>query len=460
MLKTQIYFLMGILIIVLLIGSMAVQEGFKPKKSNKPATTPLATTPPTTTPPTTTSPTTTPPTTTPPATTSPTTTSPVGSTETDTSNTGSSGPTGSRISNIPIPLGPAGPTGPKGDTGKPGPTGPTGPKGDAGKSVDKDQIIKELKKDYKSDVDERIKNHINTINDAINRGNIVVASLQTENATANDYITKFDKQKADISNSLTEINNAKTETLQYRDQSKQIYVDIQKEVGPIKNYINTINLNSTLNPLPKNTTTDTTNNTTDTTNNITTTDPKSNITITQAFSTMETAYNSAYGGQLMLEGFDNIYPTYTDVSGVANAERNINTLYNDFMNAYYAYTKCVLQNGEDKCTTELETLKSKAKILNDALNTVGDNASLKTKLNELTTTTTTDFKTQMDKVVQTADYIQNLRSDLDMKMADLLDKKSMVKTEAESKFTTTQYAAVGWSILAAGSLFYVFTELD
>ncbi len=459
MLKTQIYFLVGILIIVLLIGSMAVQEGFKPKKSDKPtttpsntapsntapsntapsntapsATTPSATTPSATTPSATTPSATTPSATTPSATT-PSNTTPSNTTSgiiTNTINTNSNRPTGSRTSTMPITTGPT------------GPAGPQGPKGDAGKSIDKDQIIKELKKDYKSDVDERIKNHIDTINDAISRGKMVEESLKTENKTANANISNFNKQKADIKNVLDATIAAKTEAIQARDQGKQTLSDIKKEAGTVVNHINNKKVGDAI----------------------------QNVLSSkkQAFSTMETDYNSAYSGKLMLEGFTDGYPNYDSVKGVADAESNINTKYNTFMGAYYTYTKCVVQNGQDygDCKTKLTDLQTSATILNTAIN----DSNLKSNNNEthnnyrLTTSTSqTDPNAnavgiKMDTVVQTADYIQNLRSDLDMKMADLLDKKSMVKTEAESKFTTTQYAAIGWSILAAGSLFYVFTELD
>lgn len=454
MLKTQIYFLVGILLIVLVIGSMvgSVQEGFKSKnpfaklgkdikkafeKKDDKKSSPISAVN--------------------SAAAATAAAAAAASTKNNTAATGinddaSSGPTG--INNDGFanagpqgPTGPQGPAGPQGDTGPAGPTGTTGPKGDTGPAgpqgptgpAGKSPSIEDLKKTYKNATEDRIEKHIEKINNAIERSNAVIANLnaaqnnlkgnlKTENDRADDYITKLNNKKTEISKIEESAEKARDKAHEFKDNAKTTLEEVKKESGELKNYINDFILK----------------------------------TKTNGFATMETDYESAYNRNIVFEGFadigsssNNKYFDYNDSTAIADLETTVIAKYNDFLKEYYAYSTCVIQNGENNCTDKLSTLQTKASALNDAL------TALKTAQDKLTTSPTNNSTLGMNinTITEKADYIQKIRSELDMKTNELLNKKSLARTEAEAKYTTTEYAAIGWGILAAGSLFYIFTEL-
>lgn len=69
------------------------------------------------------------------------------------------------------------------------------------------------------------------------------------------------------------------------------------------------------------------------------------------------------------------------------------------------------------------------------------------------------FRDRHAKIKSLSESINATRSDLDMKMATLLDKSKGPLPEAQNKHNFENYATIGWSVLATSILYYTFVEM-
>jgi len=73
--------------------------------------------------------------------------------------------------------------------------------------------------------------------------------------------------------------------------------------------------------------------------------------------------------------------------------------------------------------------------------------------------TETQFRERHADIKSLSERINATRSDLDMKMATLLDKSKGPLPEAQNKHNFENYATIGWSVLATSILYYTFVEM-
>ena len=197
-----------------------------------------------------------------------------------------------------------------------------------------------------------------------------------------------------------------------------------------------------------------------------------------------TPIESAYDGSLTLEGFVS-RTTYTDSKYLNPAskfelEKKLVEALTTFNTAYYDYQLCLhlkKQTSSVSCADKLATLTvSKTALtaaitdLNASITTMGalsESGKTTTDANgKMTTSTDTDgkiteadFKSRHDDIKALSANIRKIRSDLDSKMAFLLDKTKGPLPETFAKYDTTTYATVGLSILATSAIYYVFVEM-
>ena len=188
-----------------------------------------------------------------------------------------------------------------------------------------------------------------------------------------------------------------------------------------------------------------------------------------------TNIESAYNGSLTLEGFGT---TYTDSKYLNPAfkskfelEKTLVAALTAFNAAYYDYQLCLHSQKKTStvsCATQLTTLtNSKTALdaaitkLNDSITSMGAlSASGTIGVNDTTgKITEADFQSRHDGIKALSENIKNIRSDLDSKMAFLLDKTKGPLPETFAKYDTTTYATVGLSILATSAIYYVFVEM-
>lgn len=196
-----------------------------------------------------------------------------------------------------------------------------------------------------------------------------------------------------------------------------------------------------------------------------------------------TTIDSAYDGTMRLEGFGTATDSaYLNSSDLFNLEREVVTALNDFSEKYIDYQKCLQTkryNVEQKlsvadCSTKLstvmtakETLIGKINTLNTAIGDMGKKtASTLTPYGAGATDgpgkkiTETEFQKRHAAIKQISENIRNVRSDLDAKMAQLLDKNNGPLPEAQTKHNFENYATIGWSVLATSILYYTFVKME
>lgn len=185
------------------------------------------------------------------------------------------------------------------------------------------------------------------------------------------------------------------------------------------------------------------------------------------FSQIDTAYN----GQLQLEGFSTVADSaYLNSSDLFVLERNVVLALKEFNEAYYAYRKCLHDTptiSSSRCATELANLTSKKDAVITVVNAFNvASAAMKTKMASTSTSTDNgkritqaEFEKRHDEIKTTAQTVSELRAELDMKMANLLDKSKGPFPEAKNKYNAENYVTIGWSILATSVLYYVFVEM-
>lgn len=180
-----------------------------------------------------------------------------------------------------------------------------------------------------------------------------------------------------------------------------------------------------------------------------------------------TTVNMAYDGKMNLEGFS----TTTDSAYLSNPdlftlEQNVISSLKIFNEKYYGYQMCLRKNeyangsclitsgtdiGLNEVTSSKEVVISSINTFNDAI--VAMNASSK-KISQ------TEFQSRHNQIKETATRVSSLRAELDMKMANMLDKKKGPLSEAQNKYNTENYVAIGWTILATSLIYYVFVEME
>jgi predicted nucleic acid-binding Zn-ribbon protein len=181
--------------------------------------------------------------------------------------------------------------------------------------------------------------------------------------------------------------------------------------------------------------------------------------------------DTAYNGKLQLEGFSTVADSaYLNSSDLFALERNVVLALKEFNEAYYAYRKCLHDTptiSSSRCATELANLTSKKDAVITAVNAFNTaSAAMNAKLASTSASTDNgkkisqaEFEKRHEDIKTTAQTVSELRAELDMKMANLLDKTKGPFPEAKNKYNAENYVTIGWSILATSVLYYVFVEM-
>lgn len=233
-----------------------------------------------------------------------------------------------------------------------------------------------------------------------------------------------------------------------------------------------------------------------------------------AFTTIDSAYNgdlhletpwtnsagtnsAGTVGTNSMEGFDDTttaHSAYVNPSDISKLEKDVLTAFSDFNTKYFdVYQKCLhdrrktqdrIKNGErglvmPQCGRSLTGQYSG--FLQDVINAknvlVGKIATLNSAIVAMgkkpESTIRTDgtyvianrkvteqlFMGRHNRIKELHNNITTMRSDLDMKMANLLDKTKGPLPEAQNKYNFENYATIGWSVLATSILYYTFVEM-
>lgn len=187
--------------------------------------------------------------------------------------------------------------------------------------------------------------------------------------------------------------------------------------------------------------------------------------------------NTAYNGKLHLEGFSTESDSaYLNNSDMFTLEKNVVSALKEFNEAYYAYRKCLHDTptiSDSRCATELGNLTSKKVAVETAITAFNvASVAMNAKMPSSSTPgpdgnyvdngkkiTQTEFVKRHDEIKNTAATVSALRAELDLKMANLLDKSKGPFPEAKTKYSSEKYMTIGWSILATSVLYYVFVEM-
>jgi hypothetical protein len=189
-----------------------------------------------------------------------------------------------------------------------------------------------------------------------------------------------------------------------------------------------------------------------------------------------TNIDSAYNGQMQLEGFADTTiedSAYLNASDLFTMEENVIAKLKEFNTTYYEYQLCYRTNNYDAAKCSIENLTSKQKEAVDAIATFNTAIVNMNKKDASTATlsangkynnngkriTQDEFNRRHDEIKNTSEKISTLRSELDMKMANLLDKTKGPLPEVQNKHNTENYVAIGWTVLATSLVYYVFVEM-
>lgn len=191
----------------------------------------------------------------------------------------------------------------------------------------------------------------------------------------------------------------------------------------------------------------------------------------QGFQNMGVSIGTAYNGQLQLEGFSTVADSaYLNSADLFTLEKNVVSALKEFNEAYYAYRKCLHDTptiSSTRCATELGNLTTKKDAVITVVNAFNvASAAMKAKMASTSTSTDNgkqitqaEFEKRHDEIKTTATTVSALRAELDMKMANLLDKSKGPFPETKNKYSSENYMTIGWSILATSVLYYVFVEM-
>lgn len=226
-----------------------------------------------------------------------------------------------------------------------------------------------------------------------------------------------------------------------------------------------------------------------------------------AFTTIESAYNgdlhletpwnsAGTVGTPSMEGFADTttaHSAYVNPSDISKLEKDVLTAFSDFNTKYYdVYQKCLhdrrktqdrIKNGEKGLVMPQcgKTLTGSSGFLQDVINAknvlIGKIESLNSAIVAMgkkpDSTIRTDgtyvianrkvteqlFMHRHNQIKALHTNITEMRLDLDMKMANLLDKTKGPLPEAQNKYNFENYATIGWSVLATSILYYTFVEM-
>ena len=165
------------------------------------------------------------------------------------------------------------------------------------------------------------------------------------------------------------------------------------------------------------------------------------------------------------EGFDNINKgqPFTDAD-LFELTNTLSTRLKEFHKAYYEYASCYYKNKDgatESCdTSTLATKKTAFDTATIHLNTAiiaAKDATSGMSANEHKMNTAT-ATTRHNNLKVLSKEVENTRAELDTKMNELLKKQN--SNELTKELTTVQYVTIGWSVLAASALYYIFTELN
>ncbi len=248
----------------------------------------------------------------------------------------------------------------------------------------------------------------------------------------NNAISELDNKIKTLSAVEDQVNKKAKEAEQSKSDAQQIKTDVASMVNTIQLKIDNI-----------------------ATNNLT----------KDKFTTLEQAYNtniSNLWNTTEKEGFNDGKPwTDADLFTLTN---NLSTALKTFHKTYYEYAACYYKTkpgAKNTCTqTDLLTKKSDFDTAVQSLNAATAAAttavkSLKTNENKIDDATATERNAALKSL---ALQIANTRTDLDQKMKTL--EHNDKNYEPEKQLTAAQYATIGWSVLAASALYYIFTELS
>ena len=204
-------------------------------------------------------------------------------------------------------------------------------------------------------------------------------------------------------------------------------------------------------------------------------------TTTQGFQNMKGSVfppiAEAYNGHLQLEGFStNSDSAYLNNANLFELEKNVVSALKNFNETYYDYRKCLRDNpttSATQCASKLGNLGGKKDAVITAINAFNiANTAMNAKQVSSSTQdangnyvdngkriTQDEFLKRHAEIKTTARAVSALRAELDMKMANLLDKKKGPFPEAKNKYNSENYVTIGWSILATSILYYVFVEM-
>ena len=191
-----------------------------------------------------------------------------------------------------------------------------------------------------------------------------------------------------------------------------------------------------------------------------------------AFTTIDTAYD----GKMNLEGFSTTSDSaYLNNSDLFTLQQNVIASLKTFNEKYYGYQLCLRKNNyaNDSCAitsgtdiglNDVNSSKDAVITAVNAFNTaiVAMNAKSTLAPGENTSgkkMTQQEFQSRHNQIKETATRVSALRAELDMKMANLLDKTKGPLPEAQNKYNTENYVAIGWTILATSLVYYVFVEM-
>jgi hypothetical protein len=147
--------------------------------------------------------------------------------------------------------------------------------------------------------------------------------------------------------------------------------------------------------------------------------------------------------------------SFTTIEGLVSddiftKEKTVIEDINNFNTKYYEYLRCKAESS--KCPQGKTAAALKEKLLELSATLQGSVADLKTAYSNLGQDTD-NTQSLLDKAAQ----IDDLRQDLDAKMARILESKNP-PNEMTQQLDSTVYAGILWSVLGTSLLYYIFTE--
>jgi hypothetical protein len=172
---------------------------------------------------------------------------------------------------------------------------------------------------------------------------------------------------------------------------------------------------------------------------------------------------------------------YVDPNNIFNLEKEVLTAFSDFNTKYYdVYQKCLHNKRQSSSAPNCGTsttgilkqvydaknvLVEKIRTLNTAIGVMGSKSESTVGTDGIYViagkkVTEQQFLERHNQIKTLHNTITTMRSELDMKMANLLDKTKGPLPEAQNKYNFENYATIGWSILATSILYYTFVEMQ